>query len=296
MGDGLTGMIDLIGRVELNEITIAESGRRYGRLRLQTAHLPEVRPGQFAMLKARGAIEPLLRRAMAYYKFEPARDSTRIEFIYQIIGRGTEALARLLPKDEVECLGPLGRSFDLDAANGCEVALVAGGAGSPALYLLAAELVARQIPTRLFLGGASRGDLCGLADFQSLLGRDRVLTATIDGSVGVRGFVTAPLEDYLATAGNQVLICACGPDPMLHRVAQIAAEHRVGAQLSLEAPMACGFGICVGCAVPVRADCPEGFVYQKVCTDGPVFWSHDLAWNGLTPVGPDQLKAAEKIS
>lgn len=277
-GDGQASMIDRIGSVELNEITVAESGRRYGHLRLRLDRQPEVQPGQFAMLKPRAAIEPLLRRAMAYYKAEPATDSTRIEFIYQIIGRGTEALARLAPHDEVECLGPLGVAFDLGAAAGREVALVAGGAGSPALYLLAAALVERKVPTRLFLGGASRGDLCGLSDFRDLLGGNRVVTATIDGSEGWRGFVTDPLEDHLSASGGRPLIYACGPDPMLHRVARIAATRNVPAQLSLEAPMACGFGICVGCAVPVRSDCPEGFVYQKVCTDGPVFWSHDLAW------------------
>ncbi|MFM8394345.1 MAG: SDR family oxidoreductase, partial [Acidobacteriota bacterium] len=200
-----------------------------------------------------------------------------VEFIYQIIGRGTETLARLTPGDKVECLGPLGKSFDLGAAEGREVALVAGGAGSPALYILAAALVHRQIPTRLFLGGASRGDLCGLDDFRELLGADRVLTATIDGSEGTTGFVTGPLEEYLDSAGEP-LIYACGPDPMLHRVAAIAAARNLPAQLSLEAPMACGYGICVGCAVPVRHECPEGFIYQKVCTDGPVFWSRDLAW------------------
>ncbi|NDD65824.1 MAG: hypothetical protein EBZ36_17885, partial [Acidobacteria bacterium] len=178
-GDGQASMIDRIGSVELNEITVAESGRRYGHLRLRLDRQPEVQPGQFAMLKPRAAIEPLLRRAMAYYKAEPATDSTRIEFIYQIIGRGTEALARLAPHDEVECLGPLGVAFDLGAAAGREVALVAGGAGSPALYLLTAALVERKVPTRLFLGGASRGDLCGLADFRDLLGGNRVVTATI---------------------------------------------------------------------------------------------------------------------
>ena len=273
-------MIDMIALVEGNEITTSASGRRYGRLRLrfeEPAVPGEVLAGQFAMLKPHGSMEPLLRRAMAFYQVEYRAGATSAEFIYQIVGRGTEALARLERDDQVECLGPLGKSFDLSAATEREVALVAGGAGSPALYLLAAELRHRQIPTRLFLGGASQGDLCGWADFCALLGADRVTTATIDGSHGVTGFVTAPLEEFLSRSGNQ-LIYACGPDPLLHRLARIATEYDVPTQLSLEAPMACGYGICVGCAVPVRHDCAEGFIYQKVCTDGPVFWSHDLAW------------------
>lgn len=270
-------MIETIAIVEGNEISGSASGRRYGRLRLRIEGEQQIAAGQFAMLKPHAGFEPLLRRAMAYYQVEAESGTVRVEFIYQIIGRGTETLARLTPGDKVECLGPLGKSFDLGAAEGREVALVAGGAGSPALYILAAALVHRQIPTRLFLGGASRGDLCGLDDFRELLGADRVLTATIDGSEGTTGFVTGPLEEYLDSAGEP-LIYACGPDPMLHRVAAIAAARNLPAQLSLEAPMACGYGICVGCAVPVRHECPEGFIYQKVCTDGPVFWSRDLAW------------------
>lgn len=274
-------MIDTIAAIVSNQITVSASGRRYGLLRLRIEHSLDIQPGQFAMLRPRASVEPLLRRAMAYYKVETGPKSTFVEFIYQIIGRGTEALARLRPADEIECLGPLGHSFDLEAATRRQVALVAGGAGSPALFLLAQDLVRRQIPTQLFLGGASRGDLCGLDDFTSLLGADRVFTATIDGSHGASGFVTQPLEDYLngeSANGREVLLYACGPDPMLHRVASISAERDLPAQLSLEAPMACGYGICVGCAVPVKNDCPEGFIYQKVCTDGPVFWSHDLAW------------------
>ena len=269
-------MIDTIAIVERNEISGSASGRRYGRLRLRIEKDMRIAAGQFAMLKPHSGFEPLLRRAMAFYRVETDRTAVHAEFIYQIIGRGTESLARLMPGAEVDCLGPLGKSFDLNET-GREAVLVAGGAGSPALYILAEELLRRQIPTRLFLGGASHGDLCGLDDFRALLGTDRVVTATIDGSDGMTGFVTSPLEDYLDRT-DDVQLYACGPDPMLHRVARIAAERSLPAQLSLEAPMACGYGICVGCAVPVRHDCPEGFIYQKVCTDGPVFWSHDLAW------------------
>ena len=75
-----------------------------------------------------------------------------------------------------------------------------------------------------------------------------------------------------------MVMYSCGPDAMLHRVAMIAEAHHVPAQLSLEAPMACGIGICVGCAVAVKADVPEGFVYKKVCTEGPIFWSKELKW------------------
>ena len=91
--------------------------------------------------------------------------------------------------------------------------------------------------------------------------------------------MSAPLERHLQHAGSvRTQIYSCGPDAMLHRVAMIAEAHHVPVQLSLEAPMACGIGICVGCAVAVKADVPEGFVYKKVCTEGPIFWSEELKW------------------
>lgn len=272
-------MLDTIAVVARNDIVHSASSRRYGYLRLCLSQNLPTSPGQFAMLKPHAVIEPLLRRAMAYYKCARQAEGMSVEFIYQILGRGTQALAQMKEGDEVDLLGPLGNSFDVRAARGGEALLVAGGVGSPAVFMLAEELLRADIRTKLFLGGASQGDLCGLNDFTALLGADSVSCATIDGSFGEQGFVTAPLENYLKkSAGQPLMIYSCGPDPMLHRVAQIAAEHNVPAQLSLEAPMACGFGICVGCAVPVKAECPEGFVYKKVCTDGPVFWSNHLHW------------------
>jgi dihydroorotate dehydrogenase electron transfer subunit len=129
------------------------------------------------------------------------------------------------------------------------------------------------------IGGASRGDLCGLDGFIGLLAAVNVTGVTIDGSYGEQGLVTAPLERLLRDhRGEPLIIYACGPDAMLHRVSLIADQYAVPAQLSLESPMACGFGVCVGCAVAVKADCAEGFVYKKVCTDGPVFWGAHLHW------------------
>lgn len=281
-------MRDAIATVERNDLLASPSAalnqtRRYGLLRLRLASNDSapspVLPGQFAMLKPRGLAEPLLRRAMAYYRCLAQADAASVEFIYQVLGRGTQAMARVRPGDEVEILGALGNTYDVAAARGGEALLVAGGVGSAALFMLAEELVRQGVETRLFIGGASRGDLCGLDDFVELLGAARVHSATVDGSAGERGFVTAPLETYLqARRGEKLTVYACGPDAMLHRVSDIAAEYRVPTQVSLESPMACGFGICVGCAVAVKSDCPEGFVYKKVCTDGPVFWSEELKW------------------
>jgi dihydroorotate dehydrogenase electron transfer subunit len=272
-------MIDAVAVIERNELITSASSRGYGLLRLRLDQPIPVLPGQFAMLKAHGVYEPLLRRAMAFYRTETSSEALSAEFIYQVLGRGTQALAELEPGDKVDFLGSLGNTYDIEIARGREALLVAGGVGSPALFMLAEELLKLGIPTKLFIGGASCGDLIGLGDFTELLSKENVVGATIDGSFGEKGFVTAPLESYLqASSGKPKIIYSCGPDAMLHVTAQIAEQFDVPAQLSLEAPMGCGFGVCVGCAVAVKANCPEGFVYKKVCTDGPVFWSEELHW------------------
>jgi dihydroorotate dehydrogenase electron transfer subunit len=271
--------IDTVATVERNDLIASESARSYGYLRLRLGQRIPAYPGQFAMLRPRGIYEPLLRRAMAYYRSAIVNDALMVDFIYQVLGRGTQALAKLRAGDQVDFLGSLGNSYDLEAARGREALLVAGGVGSAALFMLAEELVKREVGAKLFIGGASRGDLCGLEDFVEILSEENVISATIDGSRGEKGFVTAPFEKHLqANRDKAVIVYACGPDPMLHRVAQIAARFAAPAQLSLETPMACGFGVCVGCAVAVKHDCPEGFVYKKACADGPVFWSDDLSW------------------
>jgi dihydroorotate dehydrogenase electron transfer subunit len=280
-------MIDIVTIVERNDLILTESdgesnigsGRRYGYLRLRLDREIPALPGQFAMIKPHGIYEPLLRRAMAYYRSLTVGGMLCVDFIYQILGRGTQALANLRPGDKVDFLGSLGNTYDIEAARGREALLVAGGVGSAALFMLAEELVKSRARVKLFIGGASRGDLCGLDDFIELLREENVICATVDGSLGEAGFVTAPLERYLQQRGGEgTIIYACGPDPMLHRVAQIAGRFGAPSQLSLEAPMGCGYGVCVGCAVAVKDDCPEGFVYKKVCVDGPVFGGEALHW------------------
>jgi dihydroorotate dehydrogenase electron transfer subunit len=280
-------MIDTVTTVERNDLILPEpdggssvgSGRMYGYLRLRLDREIPVLPGQFAMIKPHGIAEPLLRRAMAYYRSMTAEGAPCVDFIYQILGRGTRALANLRPEDKVDFLGSLGNTYDIEAARGRDALLVAGGVGSAALFMLAEELVRRDARVKLFIGGASRGDLCGLGDFIGLLREENVICATVDGSLGEASFVTAPLERHLQrVSGARTIIYACGPDPMLHRVAQIAERFGAPSQLSLEAPMGCGYGVCVGCAVAVRDDCPEGFVYKKACVDGPIFWGEELYW------------------
>ena len=257
--------------------------------------------GQFAMLGAHAAFEPLLRRALAVYRVHAAN---QISFLYQVLGRGTEALAQLGAGGKVNALVPLGnrwpvgasldsfarRSSTLSAAlcpSPIERAIVvAGGIGSASVLMLCQELQGARIDTQVFFGASSArvATGCGLADFRAL---DLPITVTTDdGSLGEHGFVTAPLERYLrAGGGARAVIYACGPWVMMRRVAEIAAQAQVPCLVSLEAPMGCGFGVCVGCVVAVKTDGPPGYSsYKRVCIDGSIFPAEMVRWevNAMT--------------
>ncbi|OYT73923.1 MAG: dihydroorotate dehydrogenase electron transfer subunit [Chloracidobacterium sp. CP2_5A] len=275
------------GAWRMKDIELTVTGHRafggYGHLTLMTEEKLAFAPGQFAMLKPAGAIEPIWRRAMAIYRARATARATSIEFIYQVFGRGTQALRQLRPGDGARTLLPLGRGFDTDAVavGGREALLIAGGVGSAALLALAEQLKREQVPTRLFLGGRSRTDLIGLDDFAAL--GVPVHVATNDGSQGVTGFVTLPFERFLqdraedAQAGKFVAY-ACGPHPMLAGVAALTAKARILTYVSVEERMACGFGVCVGCVVAVKGRDGDGD-YRRSCVEGPVFRADELDWS-----------------
>jgi dihydroorotate dehydrogenase electron transfer subunit len=242
------------------------------RLRLRVPGWPGFEPGQFVMLSpgALGAAprtDPLLPRPMAVYR----GSGDEVEILYKRAGRGTALLADARPGERVRLVGPLGRPFPAPLP-GERALLVGGGTGVASLY----ELARRLLPATemaILLGARSAGDLMGRADFEAIGGRVRV--ATEDGSAGERGLVTDLLESELAR-GGAARVYACGPTAMMRRCADLAAAGGAAACASLENHMACGFGVCLGCAVPV-----SGGGFALVCRDGPVFSTGDVVWEGL---------------
>jgi dihydroorotate dehydrogenase electron transfer subunit len=294
-------MIDTVATIE----THRELTPGYRLLTLNFEQDIEARAGQFAMLKAHAACEPLLRRAFAVYRTYGPR---QLSFLYQVLGRGTQGLAELGAGGKVEALLPLGNAWPI----GDEVAaflsiagnplsrtgeaaqsdqphkalVVAGGIGSASVLMLCAALQAARVETQIFFGAATErvATGCGLNDFRAL---DLPLTLmTDDGSLGEKGFVTAPLERHLRAGGGvAATIYACGPWVMMRRVAEIAAAFNVGCLVSLEAPMGCGFGVCVGCVVAIESDAPLGYEsYKRVCVDGSIFPARRIRWqvNAMT--------------
>jgi dihydroorotate dehydrogenase electron transfer subunit len=259
-------------------------GQNYWRLRLSLKTSVRPQPGQFAMLRPSDQIEPILRRAFVFYRVKERERGTDCEFIYKIAGRGTQQLRRARPGDTMDFLGPLGRGFHFEMLSPStgEVFLVSGGVGLPALYLLAEALSARGIRVKLFHGEATARpemELAGLSDFIRLLGREAIVCTTEDGSFGRPGLVTQPLEEELRRGPSRpARIFACGPAAMLREITRLSREFRVAAELSVEAAMGCGFGVCLGCVVPVRDHMTNRVTFKRACIEGPVFSADELAW------------------
>jgi dihydroorotate dehydrogenase electron transfer subunit len=294
-------MIDTVATIETNH----ELTPGYRLLTLNFEQDLQARAGQFAMLKAHAVFEPLLRRALAVYRVHGPR---QISFLYQVLGRGTQMLAELGAGGKVDALLPLGNAWPIGddlfafssvtshAIHSASLAaqsdqphkaiVVAGGIGSASVLMLCEALQAARVETQIFFGAASErvATGCGLEDFRTL---NLPLTVTTDdGSLGERGFVTAPLERFLREGGGTAAtIYACGPWVMMRRVAEIATSFEVDCLVSLEAPMGCGFGVCVGCVVAVESDAPLGYEsYKRVCVDGSIFPARRIRWtvNAMT--------------
>jgi dihydroorotate dehydrogenase electron transfer subunit len=254
---------------------LVDEGGPNRRLRLAVEGWPGFDAGQFVMLSA-GALtgasrtDPLLPRPMAVYR-EAGADS-EIEILFKRHGRGTTLLAEVAPGDRVRLVGPLGRGFTLPGT-GERAVIVAGGTGIASVYELAARCRLQGQAPRVLLGARSAGDLMGEGDFAGL-GVD-VEIATEDGSRGHAGLVTELLETVLGEE-PRARVYACGPTPMMRRAAQVAAAAGRPCVASLENPMACGFGVCLGCAAPLA----DGGI-ALVCRDGPVFDAASIAWESL---------------
>jgi len=236
-----------------------------------------MRPAQFFMIGIPGAAT-LLRRPYSVCGLPGTfgdRPTGAIQVLYKVIGQGTGLLAALAPGAPINVLGPLGNGFtppdDLDTVP----VFVAGGIGSAPFPALTMSLAGKFPKPKMFYGARAATDLA-LADW--FAERTELETATEDGSVGVRGRVTAPLIRMLDRATNDRLkLYVCGPEPMLEAVGKLAVERGLACELSLEAHMACGFGVCLGCVVPVRR-AGDAVGYDRVCLEGPVMDATCLAW------------------
>ncbi len=209
--------------------------------------------GQFVNIKLDGQY---LRRPISICDY----DGGTLTLIYKVVGVGTEQMSAMKKGDKLSILVGLGNGYDTSLSGAAPV-LVGGGVGVPPLYKLCKLLKAQGKRVTVVLGFNTASEIFYKNEFEKIA--DKVIVTTVDGSYGVKGFVTNALDfDYTYTY-------SCGPFPMLKA---LAAATEVSGQYSLEERMGCGFGACMGCS------CKTMLGNKRVCKDGPVFVKEEIIW------------------
>ena len=226
------------------------------------------RPGQFVMVRAATATDPLLRRPFSIHQCgEGADGRITVELLYRVVGKGTRLLATYREGDQIDIFGPLGKGYTVSRDHE-RIYVVAGGIGVAPMPFLIRTLKKRRGDldgVSVFLGGRSEDDLLCREFFES---RQIPLTVTTDdGTAGDQCFITHPFE-MAVQEDKPDMVYACGPIDMLQCILDFAEVHSVRCEISIETAMACGMGVCLGCAVKRRGSDPG---YLHACRDGPVF-------------------------
>ncbi len=211
-------------------------------------------PGQFVNILLDGLF---LRRPISVNECV----GDELTLIYKVVGKGTEQMAKMTAGQTLDVLTGLGNGYDLSKA-GDRPLLIGGGVGVPPLYHLAKKLLAAGKKVNVILGFNKADEIFYAEEFKAL--GANVTVTTVDGSVGVKGFVTNALPDSIS------FVYTCGPMPMLKALYKATGE--VSGEYSLEERMGCGFGACMGCSIMTK----EGA--KRVCKDGPIFQKEVLTW------------------
>lgn len=213
-------------------------------------------PGQFVNIAIPGFT---LRRPISVCDIE----GDYLTIVYDVVGHGTEALSEMHAGATLDMLPALGNGFDISKC-GERPVLLGGGVGCPPIYSLAKNLLAADVLPTVVLGFNSDDRMIMIEQFENLDIPFHV--ATVDGSYGTKGFVT---DVITREALNPDYFYACGPLPMLRA---LCTQLEIPGQVSLEARMACGFGVCMCCSLETRRGA------KRICKDGPVFDKEDLIW------------------
>ena len=235
-------------------------GNGVWRLTVACRHIAKLAaPGMFVQLHIdRDGL--LLRRPLSLADVD-TRYGT-LAFIYRIVGRGTAALSRYREEETINCMGPLGHGFSLEAKRPL---LVGGGMGIAPLLFLAKKFSQRA---DVLIGGRNQEEMFWPKLFHGYV--RNIFIATDDGSLGQKGFTTDLLPNLVENSMYDTIF-VCGPEVMMHKVYDYAASKKLPCQVSLEKHMACGLGACLSCTC-------EGMdgKRRKVCQDGPVFWAEEV--------------------
>lgn len=220
------------------------------------------KPGQFLNVKVTETIYPLLRRPFSICDV----DGNYIYLLYNILGEGTRLMAHKKEGEFFDILGPLGNGFNLDDEFDTAV-IVAGGLGAAPFPFLTRKIADKKKNVMTFIGGRNKRDVI-------TYGMKNVLTASDDGSEGIKGTVVDLFKTHLDDIKNsKPKVFGCGPNVMLRALKQVCIDNGLNCEVSTECAMACGFGICQGC--PIESSYNQN-TYLLVCKDGPVFNVKDV--------------------
>ena len=212
-------------------------------------------PGQFVNIRLAGRF---LRRPISVCDWAPGK----LTIVYKVVGHGTAQLAAMAPGEVLDLLTGLGNGYDLTLV-GSSPLLVGGGVGVPPMYGLAKRLRALGKEVRVILGFNTKDEIFYEDAFRAL--GCAVTVTTVDGSYGVKGFVTDAMGGL-----SYSHFCACGPEPMLKALYKASTT---SGQMSFEERMGCGFGACMGCS------CKTLTGYKRICKDGPVMKKEEILWD-----------------
>ena len=211
-------------------------------------------PGQFVNIQLEGKF---LRRPISVCDY----DENTLTIIYKVVGKGTAQMQEMKAGDTLDILTGLGNGYDLSCAGDYPV-LIGGGVGVPPMYNLAKKLINMGKKVSVILGFNTKSEIFYENEFKAL--GCAVTVTTVDGSYGVKGFVTNALPD------TYTYFYTCGPEPMLKAVYKAT---NTSGQMSFEERMGCGFGACMGCS------CKTLTGYKRICKEGPVMRKEEIAWN-----------------
>jgi dihydroorotate dehydrogenase electron transfer subunit len=269
-------------------------GEHYHSLTIVAPEIGErVRPGQFVNVRCGERRANILRRPFSVYRVHKRGGwASTIELVFDVEGPGTEYLSLLRGHAIVDLVGPLGRGFALPKRR-AHCLLVGGGIGAAPLFFLADELRNEGHRVDVILGARNSGLLLNSIDARRLASVCRLTTE--DGSAGDQGRVTDILEETMDKCETEV-VYTCGPHPMLEAVSRICTERKIPVQVAVEELMACGYGVCMTCVMPLtrpqkskKDEAEDEIVYARSCTEGPVFNGGQVVWNGGSdPVSADQ--------
>lgn len=267
----------------LHEVPIIANNKLDAQTAVITLDAPTIAktaiPGQFVQLST----SRYLRRPISIMSVD--REQGTVELGIRAVGTGTRELIGLKTGEMARVMGPLGHGFSFE--NVKELIVVGGGIGIFPLVMVLEEAKRLSIPTTLICGFRSEQEAMLIERLRNLA--HRCVFSSDTGGLDFHGHAAAALTQELAKRQEDTSLLSyihmmtCGPVPLLQAVAAIASEKKISCDVSLESRMACGIGVCLGCAIPI-IDGSDGVAYERCCHEGPVFEASRVAWSSMTGI------------